>query len=190
MNRETAAKRMETIHDDLRNTYIQDDLFWQFQDVVRENGTLADSQNVFLYWVNTLFKDSIIMAVRRQIDRDEHCVSLRRLLAEFRDDPALAGGRFTVPDIQTDIDSLDERAQIVRGFADRRVAHADPRQLGEGRPTFRDVRNCLEEMCGLVNKYAATLCEPPLTPLPPTCGTTWREIFTFPWVNVEDNRPD
>jgi len=41
MNREKAAKWMETIHDDLRNAYIQDDLFWQFQDVVRENGRRA-----------------------------------------------------------------------------------------------------------------------------------------------------
>lgn len=187
MNQKRAAEWMEIIHDDLRNAYIQDDLFWQFQDVIQENERLANSQNAFLYWVNMLFKDSIIMAVRRQIDRDQHCVSMRRLLAELYDDPALAGGSFAAPDILADAENLDQRARIVRGFADRRIAHADPRALGEGQPTFRDVRNCLGELCGLVNKYAATLCAPPLSPLPPLCSRTWREIFTFPWLELENN---
>jgi len=56
MTREEVAKSMATIHDGIRDAYIQDDLFWQFQDMIRENEKLANSQSVFLYWVNMLFK--------------------------------------------------------------------------------------------------------------------------------------
>jgi Ni,Fe-hydrogenase III component G len=76
MTRAEGATWMETIHDDIRDAYIQHDLFWQFQDMIRENERLANSQSVFLYWLNMLFKDSIVMAVRRQIDRDNKSISL------------------------------------------------------------------------------------------------------------------
>jgi len=183
MTREEVAKWMATIHDDIRDAYIQDDLFWQFQDMIRENERLANSQSVFLYWVNMLFKDSIVMAVRRQIDRDEKSTSLRRLLTKLQADPGTAGNRFTAADIQTDMDDLDRSAQLIRAFADRRIAHADRRDLGADHPTFRDVRNCIEQLCILGNKYAGALCEPALTPLPPACARVRQEIFTFPWLD-------
>lgn len=183
MTRERATEWIENVHDEVRNAHIQDDLFWQFQEVIHENEKLANSQNVFLYWINTLFKDAIIMAVRRQIDRDPQCISLRNLLSEFHDDAALTGGRFAADEIQADIAEIDRRGLSIRGFADRRVAHADPRQLGAGHPTFRDIQDCLAALCDLVNKYAAALCDSPPSILPPAGGTAWREIFTFPWLD-------
>ena len=183
MTREEAAKWMETIHDDIQDAHIQNDLFWQFQDVVRDNERLANSQSVFLYWVNMLFKDAIVMAVRRQIDRDDRSISLRRLLTKVQADPGIAGNRFTDGDIHADIEDLDRCAQLIRAFADRRIAHADRRGLGADHPTFRDVRNCLEQLCTLANKYAGSLCEPALSVLPPACARGWQEIFTFPWLD-------
>jgi len=183
MTRAEAATWMDTIHDDIRDAYLQDVLFWQFQDMIRQNERLANSQNVFLYWVNMLFKDSIVMAVRRQIDRDNKSISLRRLLTKLQADPGIAGNRLTAADIQTDIDDLDRTAHLIRAFADRRITHADRRDLGADHPTFGDVRKCLEQVCALANKYAGSLCEPALTLLPPASARGWQEIFTFRWLD-------
>src|SRR5260370_39789559 len=126
-----------------------------------------------------LFKGSMEMAVRRQIDRDEKSISLRRLLTKLQADPATAGNRFTAADPQTDMDDLDRSPQLIRAFADRRIAHADRRDLGADHPTFRDVRNCLEQLCTFGNKDAGALFQPALTPLTPACAREWQEIFPF-----------
>jgi hypothetical protein len=177
---------MKVIHDKVSDAYIQTDLFWQFHDVVKDNKQLATSQNVFLYWVNALFTESIVMAVRRQIDRHPNCISLRRLLDQLHAQVDIAGGHVTQRDIQTDIASLEQQSRIIQGYADRRVAHTDPQHLQDGTPTFRDVQNCIEQLCGFVNKYAAAIGDNELSILPPACGTAWKEIFTFPWIDPHD----
>src|SRR5260370_20938513 len=106
-----------------------------------------------------LFKGSMEMAVRRQIDRDEKSISLRRLLTKLQADPATAGNRFTAADIQTDMDDLDRSAQLIRAFADRRIAHADRRDLGADHPTFPYLRNFLEQLCTLRNQYGVTFSQ-------------------------------
>lgn len=80
MTREKATEWLKVIHDNISDLYIRNDLFWQFQEVTRENERLADAQNVFLYWMNSLFSEAIVMVVRREIDRHRDCISLRHLL--------------------------------------------------------------------------------------------------------------
>ena len=58
-------------------------------------------------------------------------------------------------ELQEDIESLSTRAddirdatpsKIVCGYADRRVAHADPRRLQDEHPTFGHVRECIDQL--------------------------------------------
>lgn len=186
MTRAKATELINIIHNNVRDAFIQNNLFWQFQEVIRQNERLAVGQNEFLYLVNQIFEDSIIMAVRRQLDGHRGCVSLRRLLQELHASPSVTGGHLTAEEIQQDIDNLNQQYRSVRGFADRRVAHTDPQQLSDGHPTFRDVQNCIQQLCELVNKYSVMVSDEPLSVLPPTCGTGWKEIFTFPWLETEE----
>jgi hypothetical protein len=182
VTREDATEWLKVVHDNVRDLYIRNDLFWQFQEVIREHERLADAQNVFLYWMNSLFSEAIVMAVRREIDRHKDCISLRHLLEELKAAAELTAGRLEPADIQADIDDLIAQTRIVQGYADRRVAHTDSQGLQDGSPTYRDVRKCIDRLCALTNKYAAAMSNEDLSILPPACGTRWKEIFTFPWI--------
>jgi len=191
MNRRKSTEWLKTIHKNVSDLYIVNNLFWQFQRVLQENERLTATNNVFFYWINALFSESIVMRVRREVDTGDDCVSTLQLLRHFRATPAVLAGRITEAELDADIEALSRRrtdiadaapATVVRGYADRRVAHADPRGLQDGNPTFRQVNECITHLCTLVNKYAEAACDENLPILPPACGTGWKEVFTFPWI--------
>ncbi len=192
MNRQRSTEWLKIIHKNISDLCIIDDLFWQLHGVLGENARLAASNNNFFDWVNTLFSESIVMRVRREVDTGNDCISTLEMLRRLRANPAVLNGRITEADLNTDFEALSGRANdirqavpavVVRGYADRRVAHADPRGLQDGDPTFRHVRECIDQLCSLVNKYARVACDEDLPILPPACGTGWQEVFTFPWID-------
>jgi hypothetical protein len=195
MDRQRSTEWLKTIHKNVSDLCIINDLFWQFQGVLTENSRLALSNNIFFDWVNAIFSESIVMRVRREVDTAEDNISTLRLLRRLQANPSVLNGTITEADITTDIEALSRRADairqaapaiIVRGYADRRVAHADPRGLQDGYPMFRHVRECIDQLCGLVNRYGRVACDEDLSILPPVCGTRWQEVFTFPWIDQED----
>jgi hypothetical protein len=172
--------------------HIINELFWQFHGVLSKNARLAASNNIFFDWVNSLFSESIVMRVRREVDTGQDCVSILKMLRRLRENPAILDGKITEAELSNDIDALSGRASdiveaapatIVRGYADRRVAHADQRTLRDGNPTFWHVSECVGQMCVLVNKYARVASDEELSALPPACGTGWKEVLTFPWID-------
>jgi hypothetical protein len=192
MNRQESTDWLKIIHKNVSDLYIINDLFWQFHGVLSENARLAASNNIFFHWVNPLFSESIVMMVRREVDTGQDCVSTLKLLRHLRENPAILNGRITEAELNNDIDALSGRASdiveaapatIVRGYADRRVAHTDQRTLDDGNPTFRHVRECIGQLCVLVNKYARVASDEELSTLPPACGTGWKEVLTFPWID-------
>lgn len=191
MNRQKSTEWLKTIHKNVSDLYIINDLFWQFHGVLRENARLGASNNIFLDWVNSLFSESIVMRVRREVDTGDDCVSTLEMLRRLRANPSVLKGTITEAELNTDIEALSGRANdiretapaiVVRGYADRRVAHADPRELQDGNPTFRHLRECIDQLCVLVNKYGGVASDEVLAILPPACGTGWQEVFTFPWI--------
>ncbi|MBI2681536.1 MAG: hypothetical protein HYX25_11095 [Candidatus Solibacter usitatus] len=184
MTHAKARKWLNVIHDDVRDLYIRNDLFWQLQRVLNDNDQLANSQNIFLFWVNSLFIESITMAIRRQLDQGDDCISLRALLVRLSTNPEITAGSVELVEIKADIDGLVTSARTLRGYADRRVAHKDYRDLQDGTPTFRDVTESIGRFCTLVNKYSLAVCDGMLSPLPPARAEAWKEIFKFPWVSA------
>lgn len=190
MNRRESTEWLRTIHKNVSDLYILNNMFWQFQEVLQENERLATSNNLFLDWINALFSESIVMRVRREVDTGNDCISTLQLLRSFRATPAVLAGRITEVELDRDIDALSRRrtdiadaapAIVVRGYADRRVAHVDQRCLRDGTPTFRQVNECITHLCALVNRYAEAACDENLPILPPVCGTGWKEVFAFAW---------
>jgi hypothetical protein len=193
MNRRNSTEWLQTIHKNVSDLHMINSLFWQFQRVLQENERLAATNNVFFDWINTLFSESIVMRVRREVDTGTDCVSTLELLRRLRASPAVLAGRITETELDADIEALSRRrtdlteaapATVVRGYADRRVAHADPRRLQDGHPTFRQISECITHLCTLLNKYAVA-SDDALPILPPACGTDWTEVFTFPWIEQE-----
>jgi AbiU2 len=191
MNRQESTDWLKIIHRNVSDLYIINELFWQFHGVLSENARLAASNNIFFHWINSLFSESIVMRVRREVDTGHDCVSILTMLRRLRENPAILNGRITEAELSNDIDALSGRASdiveaapaiIVRGYADRRVAHADQRTLHDGNPTFRHVWECIGQLCVLVNKYRVASDEE-LSTLPRACGTGWKEVLTFPWID-------
>jgi len=191
MTRRKSTEWLQTIHKNVSDLYIINNLFWQFQRVLQENERLTTTNNVFFDWINALFSESIVMRVRREVDTGEDCISALEFLRRLRASPDVLARRITDAELEADIEALSRRrtditdaapATVVRAYADRRVAHADPRRLQDGPPTFRQVNECITHLCALLNKYVAVCSDHALPVLPPACGTNWMEIFTFPWI--------
>jgi hypothetical protein len=189
MNRQESTELLKIIHGNVSDLHIINELFWQFHGVLSKNARLAASNNIFFDWVNSLFSESIVMRVSREVDTVQDCVSILKMLRRLRENPAILDGKITEAELSNDIDALSGRASdiveaapatIVRGYADRRVAHADQRTLRDGNPTFRHVSECIGQMCVLVNKYARVASDEELSALPPACGTRLERSTHFP----------
>jgi len=146
-----------------------DDVFWQVEAIIEQNPALH-GDDVFRNWLGYCYTDSIVIGMRRLVDKRRDVASLVRALqkvkthaSDFRRDwfvgmsseflRAEAHGWFTEivggqhprlpPErVQEWLDYLTTTAQQVEQFANDHVAHVALHAIGAP-PTFRDVRSAL-----------------------------------------------
>jgi hypothetical protein len=79
----------DTVYDSVTEAVINDHIFWEVQDTIRNNPELQNTSSAFYDWMGSTFIDSTALAIRRQLDRDDKSVSLYRFLMELQKYPEL-----------------------------------------------------------------------------------------------------
>lgn len=80
---------LTSIYDNVTEAVINDHIFWEVQNTIRNNPELQNTSSAFYDWMGSTFIHSTVLAIRRQLDRDENSVSLYRFLTELQNFPGL-----------------------------------------------------------------------------------------------------
>lgn len=81
--------RLDRIYENATEAIINQHIFWEVQDIIRNNAELQNASSAFYQWMASTFVHSTVLAVRRQIDSDQKSLSLMRFLLELQKYPEL-----------------------------------------------------------------------------------------------------
>ncbi len=87
--RDRLKKWLESVYSDVTEAVVNHHIFWEVQEIIRNNPELQNTSSAFYDWMGSTFVHSTVRAVRRQLDTDKKCVSLHRFLLELQDSPEL-----------------------------------------------------------------------------------------------------
>jgi hypothetical protein len=82
-------KWLEEIYREVQQQRINEFIFWELQKIVNENENFRGASGLFTRWMADGFKNSAVIAARRQIKFDKQAISLRGLLEEVKKFPEL-----------------------------------------------------------------------------------------------------
>lgn len=196
-----------TIHASIEDAVLRRKIFRETVKVVNANPNIQ-RESAFWDWMGAAHVESMLMTIRRQVDQDRRSVSLHNLLTEIRDYPQalsrqnvlamlppevhqFGNARFDLfvgegcahadtKVIADDLAALGRQTEVVRRYANKRVAHYDERGPTTI-PTFEDLDDALDVILGLFRRYLAVLrCldfagDPEFT-------HDWKVIFRQPWI--------
>jgi hypothetical protein len=80
---------LDCIYSNVTEAVINQHIFWEVQDIIRDNPQLQNASSAFYVWMGSMFVHSTVLAVRRQLDTDKKSISLHRLLLELSKYPEL-----------------------------------------------------------------------------------------------------
>ena len=80
---------LEDIYREVQQLLVNEHLFWELQKIVKENDNFKDASGLFTRWIADGFKNSLMIAVRRQVKLDKQSISLRGFLEEIKKFPEL-----------------------------------------------------------------------------------------------------
>ncbi len=215
----TDAERLErvrqwfgVVESELQELLTDNLVFWEIQDVVRRNRQFEQMPGLVTQWMASCFVQAAVSAVRRLVDLDKDCISLRRLLVELHTYPQLvtralyvgyfsksadwlkdAGGKefdrwsnggdqLDPSVVEADINRLVAAAEPIKAYVDRRVAHYDRRGLAKAAPEFPELTECLKTLEDIFKKYHLLLRGSSLRSALPTIIPDWQAIFRFAWI--------
>jgi len=82
-------KWLEEIYREVQQQLLNEFLFWELQKIVNENENFRDASGLFTRWVADGFKNSAMVAARRQIKLSKDSISLKGFLEEVKKFPEL-----------------------------------------------------------------------------------------------------
>jgi AbiU2 len=87
--RQRLRQWLNTIYREVQNTMLDNSIFWEVQEMFKNNSRLADTPSIFNQWMASNFIQAAAVSVRRQADKDSRSVSLYRFLKEIQSFPML-----------------------------------------------------------------------------------------------------
>lgn len=204
---------LSTILTDVRGLLINRHIFQEVQRIIRSNAKIQ-LESSFYEWMGNVYATAAVIGVRRQLDMDKDSISFARLLTDIIANPqVLSKDRFValyegsnIPDhyahrhfdglfipgfyhvnpsfVMHHLSALKHRAQPIRKYANKRIAHFDKSEFRE-LPTYAELDNCLNYLEELLKKYLLLFRAEGHQRIVPTWQYDWRQIFRFPWIEEE-----
>jgi HEPN superfamily AbiU2-like protein len=209
---------LEVITKDVQDLLLDQFIFREFQNIVKQNPQFARSPGLFTQWMASGYAQATAVGIRRHAKESKNSISLMRFLTEVKDNPELitrqnyiklyqdkgayihmgqndfdsvagAGNdRLPISLIEQQIDDLQKAVHTVERYVDKRIAHYDIKAPVGPTPTFGDLSDALATMEKLLILYLRLLTGKAWLGLLPTIQFEWMSIFRFPWVTQPDLR--
>jgi len=80
---------LEVIFSDVEDLLLDNHMFWELQEIVRNNRQFAEASGLFTQWMASAFVQATAVGVRRQAKANDNSVSLKRFLIEVQKYPSL-----------------------------------------------------------------------------------------------------
>ena len=203
---------LDVIYKEITSLSVNRHIFWEVQEIIKTNKKIQKPSS-FYEFLGSAYGSLTVMGIRRQVKIDKQSISFARLLDQIAKTPsvisrqrfvALYGadqtmiefgerdfkkfvdrtGRHIDPSIVIDdLARLRTKASKCEKFADMRVAHFDKRAL-KNPPAFKDIDECIDYLEELLKKYTLIFRATCLTSVLPTWQYDWKEIFLYPWIEV------
>ena len=84
------------IERDITDLVIDDHVFWQIQDLFKNNKELRETPSIINQWMASAFIQSTAIGIRRQTDKNPQSISFYRVLTELKAYPSLASRAYHV----------------------------------------------------------------------------------------------
>lgn len=202
-------KWFDVIQNEVTNLLIQKDIFWEVNNIVKNNTTIQKPSSFYKYFGDTYIA-YVIMGIRRQIKINKYSISLARLLSEIIRNPekisrkyytSLYKGsdveyfadkhfdKFTDTNgdyisekmVKEDLVQLRQAAIKCEELADKRFAHTDKRKPKQI-IMFKDIDNSIDLLDKLCVKYNIIFHAASMETLMPVYQYDWMDIFKYPWL--------
>lgn len=189
---------------------VDQHIFWEVQGIVRANPKVH-SPGDFNAWMARMYSSAMSVAIRRQVDADKRSVcfvgflqdvkktptvvSRAQYVAQFReanlpdflahrDFDNLVGVGAEHPDpaaIEEEIRTLKQRAEPLRRYVNKRVAHHDEKDFTDF-PKFKDIDDAIEYLEILLKRYLLLFHAKGLTQVLPYWQHDWKAVFYQAWI--------
>ena len=87
---------LETIEKDITDLAIDAHVFWEIQELFKNNKELRETPSIINQWMASAFIQSTAVGIRRLTDKGSRSISFYRVLTELQKDPSLASRAYHV----------------------------------------------------------------------------------------------
>jgi hypothetical protein len=188
----------------LRKRRIYNDL----GDVVKANPSTR-SPGAFVDWMVTNYVTAICIGVRRLLDKDPRSISFGRLLFEMLQYPGVVSrqslraiygdqkfladltfsnivgrGKSVLPTtkVRSDLRALEDSAERIERFVNKRIAHISPPGAIQRLPTFNELDQILDLLDETMKNYTLLLQTSAPSSFEPTPQYDWQDVLKKPWI--------
>lgn len=199
------------IHDDVQRLLVNQNIFWEVQEIIKNNKRLHKPSSFYQYLGDTYISYATI-GIRRQLKIDKTSISFARLLTDISQHPSTLsrsyykslfkgsvvedladeefdrysekGAHISVAMVKSDFTTLKSVSAKVEDFVDKRIAHHDKRRP-KVLPKFHEVDTCIATLDTLYVKYHLIFHAASVDTLMPPYQYDWKEVFYEPWLVAE-----
>ena len=204
-------KWMEIIHDEVQLLVLEAKVFWEVQDIIRNNPSIQKPSSFYGYLGRSYLSHALV-GLRRQIKPNKDSISFVGLLEDIAQNPTELSlsyyrshrGELVILDIDVvkeefskyadpnceyicpkkvvaDLNELKKAARACEEFADKRIAHRDRREP-KIIPTYDQLDDCIDLLDRLYVKYHLLFYAEGMITLYPEPQYDWKAIFYQPWL--------
>ena len=207
-------KWMKTIRDEISGLLRDESMFWEIQDIIRENPQMQ-KPNVFCGYLRRTYLSHTLAGLRRQIKPHKNSISLVGLLEEIAKNPEELSFRYFCFILSESAagQGLPMTKEDFKQYADPNGQHVCPKMIeddlgsfksaigiAEGYidkriahrdksepeivPTSSDTSQCFHVLEMTYIKYHSLFYAEILNTLTPIYQYDWKEIFLEPWIKT------
>jgi len=168
-------EKIEFICEDLRRILTFNHINNGLWDIIENNESLQ-KDNLFYWWLGSIYYDAIAIGIRKFTDEDKRSISLINLLKDIKNKSI--NNVILKKDIENEIALLNEETKNIKTIVNKRIAHRGRERI-ENIPNYQEIQDCLSYLQDIVVKYFQILYG---AGYHIDFSDDWKKIFRHAWI--------